>query len=97
MGARESEQDAELGLRCDEVLHYLWDPIGVAGEPGARDEYRSYVPEVLAMLQDGASEAAIADHLQRHAAETIGVGAQLRRARAAARALAEWRAWVDGT
>jgi|GEM_PF-7106682 len=29
--------DAELHQRIDEILHYLWDPIGVAHVPDARD------------------------------------------------------------
>lgn len=26
----------------DEILHYVWDPIGIAGIPQCRDEYSSY-------------------------------------------------------
>jgi hypothetical protein len=41
-------------MRVNEVLHYIWDPIGVRGEPRARDEYDSYAPEVYSLLQSGA-------------------------------------------
>ena len=33
----------ELTNRIDEILYYLWDPIGVSDEPCARGEYSSYV------------------------------------------------------
>jgi hypothetical protein len=36
----------EFNRRADEVLHYLWDPIGVAGEVMACDEYMGYVPKL---------------------------------------------------
>jgi hypothetical protein len=31
--------DRDLYRMVDEILHYVWDPIGVAGEARARDEY----------------------------------------------------------
>ena len=34
-----------------EILHYVWDPIGIAGVPQARDEYDSYVAQVKAQLE----------------------------------------------
>jgi hypothetical protein len=49
---RDQEQPMELDAleefnrRADEVLHYLWDPIGVAGEVMACDEYMGYVPKL---------------------------------------------------
>ena len=39
--------DAELFSRVDEVVHYVWDPIGVAQEPWARDEYNSYLSQIF--------------------------------------------------
>ena len=58
-----SANEAELYRRTDEVLHYLWDPIGVSGVPQARDEYDSYVPHVYSMLQQGLADTEIADYL----------------------------------
>ncbi|MGE9297066.1 MAG: hypothetical protein ACQKBV_12335 [Puniceicoccales bacterium] len=40
----------ELRQRVDEVLHYIWDPIGVAGVPEARDEYDAYISTVYTVL-----------------------------------------------
>lgn len=37
----------ELEKRVDEILFYLWDPIGVSDEPAARGEYSSYTMTVL--------------------------------------------------
>jgi hypothetical protein len=36
--------------RVDEILHYVWDPIGVCEIAQARDEYQSYVPKVAGFL-----------------------------------------------
>lgn len=37
----------ELTNRTDEVLYYLWDPIGVSDEPCARGEYSSYALSIV--------------------------------------------------
>ncbi len=37
----------ELYQRIDEVLYYVWDPIGVSDEPCARAEYSSYTRKIL--------------------------------------------------
>lgn len=37
----------ELTKRVDEVLYYLWDPIGVSDEPCARGEYSSYALSIV--------------------------------------------------
>lgn len=43
--------DNELKNRVDEVLFYIWDPIGVSHEPCARWEYKSYIPQVLRLIE----------------------------------------------
>lgn len=47
MGHKYSEYEKELYSRVDEVIHYIWDPIGISSYPGARDEYYSYLPEIF--------------------------------------------------
>ena len=42
--------ELELYKRCDEVLHYVWDPIGISDVPEARDEYESYLPTVWRLV-----------------------------------------------
>ena len=95
MGQKLLPNELTLYRRCDEVLHYLWDPIGVSDAPGARDEYESYLPEVFKLLIDGAGQDRIVDYLVR--VETESMGLQLDRVRAtnAAFVLIEWRKWFD--
>ena len=40
----------EITNRVDEVLYYLWDPIGVSDEPCARGEYSTYVGSIVSLL-----------------------------------------------
>ena len=54
----------DLRARVDEVLYYVWDPIGVSDEPCARGEYRDYAPEIYSMLAKGAAAVAVSTRLQ---------------------------------
>ena len=60
MGQKLPESDMELYKRTDEVLHYIWDPIGVSGAAEARGEYYPYLPEVFGLLKSGANSEKIA-------------------------------------
>ncbi len=53
----------ELERRVDEVLFYVWDPIGVAPEPAARYEYRSYVRKILEIVETGGEPDKIVKYL----------------------------------
>ena len=53
----------ELRNRVDEILFYIWDPIGVSPEPYARAEYRSYATTVLGMVENNKSPISIAEYL----------------------------------
>jgi len=86
-----SDTNARLYLAVDEILHYMWDPIGVSGIAGERGEYQAYVPEVFRLLLDQSDEQAIADHLGRVATERIGMKPNRIRDLAAARAAVSWR------
>jgi hypothetical protein len=68
-----SPEEKELYRRIDEVLFYLWDPIGVAGAPEARDEYEGYVPHVFSLLTNQAGSVIIADFLAKTEAEDMGL------------------------
>jgi hypothetical protein len=87
-----SKYEEELHMRVNEVLHYIWDPIGVRGEPRARDEYDSYVPQVYSLLQSGATAEQIADHLDKIATERIGLNPNLKHSLLTAHKLLDWRA-----
>jgi hypothetical protein len=55
------------------VLLREWDPIGIAEEPAAQDEYDSYAPGVARLILSGASGEAIADHLLSIEREWMGL------------------------
>jgi len=53
----------ELRRRVDEVLYYVWDPIGVREEPFARYEYENYVRHVLQLLENHDDAEPISEYL----------------------------------
>lgn len=55
------------------VLLREWDPIGVRGISAARDEYDSYVPAICRMLESGADEVKLTDHLRRLRTNIMGL------------------------
>lgn len=62
-----------IAERVGEILHYVWDPIGVSGAPQTRDEYDSYVPSVVQLLMEGKKKEEIARHLYRIEGVTMGL------------------------
>lgn len=80
----------------DEILHDLWDPIGVASIPEARDEYRSYLPHVFGMLQSGSVEDELVEYLGAVATDRMGLPANPDHDRAIARHLLTWKARLSG-
>jgi hypothetical protein len=88
--------DVRSGLerRCEEVLHYVWDPIGVSHEPGARDEYSGYVPHLCALLRDGATQDDVAAYLDSAVGAAMGLEPDAGRAADAAALLIKWRDWL---
>jgi hypothetical protein len=52
-----------------------WDPIAVAGEPHARDEYDSYLGMVAERLRRGLSADEVAHLLQSIRCEQMGLSA----------------------
>jgi hypothetical protein len=63
MGEKLAPNELELYRRVDEVLHYIWDPIGIAGVPEARDEYYGYLAKVYSLLSGRADDEAIRAYL----------------------------------
>jgi hypothetical protein len=61
--SREDDRNQELHEAVNLILWENWDPIGVNDIPVARDEYRGYVPSVVRLLQDGADETKLSEHL----------------------------------
>jgi hypothetical protein len=91
MGRTLSQDEAELYKRCDEVLYYAWDPIGVSDEPYARDEYRSYLPQVFQLVKANASRERIEKYLAEIVKTNMGLEPQPQRDRSAAELLLKWR------
>jgi hypothetical protein len=89
--------DEELYRRVDEVLHYLWDPIGVSGIPEARDEYYDYLPEVMALVRAEAEVGRIAAYLINVETARIGLSGNTERARDAAEVIAGWKEVLRAT
>jgi len=94
MTSRLSVQDRELLRITSEVLHYLWDPIGVAGIPQARDEYEGYVGLVLTLLRSGSSATDISAHLEQIVANRMGLPSRKDRSDEAAAVLTGWRDYL---
>ena len=90
MNVQWSSQDKELLDSIGEVLHYVWDPIGVAGIPAARDEYDSYSGHVFTMLISDATETEIANHLLEIASSRMGLPGRGKEAKKVASALVAW-------
>jgi hypothetical protein len=83
--------DQELLRITGEILHYIWDPIGVAGIPQARDEYDGYVGPVFTLLRSGASDLEISAHLEQIVETRMGLPSRKERSDEAASALTDWR------
>ena len=86
---RESEHSAGVRREIDEVLWLTWDPIGVSDTREARREYTNYVGSVFALLERGATEWELANHLVSLERTSMGLAGQLELARNAARRLLE--------
>ena len=91
MGRSIEERQQRLYTAIDEILHFIWDPIGVAGIPQARAEYHSYVPQVFGILERGGDEAEVSSYLFAVASDGMGLSGSPERAQSAASVLVEWR------
>lgn len=68
------KQAAMARIRTVEALLRKWDPIGVLSvEGGPMDEYDSYAPHIVSMVQNGCSVAQLSAHLRHLRTEVIGV------------------------
>jgi hypothetical protein len=95
MGAKLSQPERDLYIAVDEVLHYIWDPIGVAGVPQARDEYHGYLPQVFSLVRNGENEQVIADYLALITTENMGLSMNLQHDLEVARILIDWKESID--
>jgi hypothetical protein len=94
MGQKLPPDQMELYRRVDEELYYVWDPIGVAAIPEARDEYQSYLPHVFSLLQRDAPSEEIESFLLTTATEHMGFSGKRelkKRAAEVTQILRRWR------
>lgn len=91
MGQKLSPLDEKLYFRVDEVLHYIWDPIGISGAPQARDEYYGYIPAIFSLLKMDASIEVIANHLQQIRTDHMGLDSDCKRDLETADILIDWK------
>jgi hypothetical protein len=68
-----SEKDRALYTFVDEIIFYHWDPVGVSDSPEARDEYRTYLPQIFLLLRNGATQDAICGLLARFQTDNMGM------------------------
>ena len=68
-----AQQDQELRQRIDEVLYFVWDPIGVNSAPEARCEYSAYVDRIYELLKESNDTIQVAAALDEFASEHMGV------------------------
>ncbi len=97
MNKQLSPEHQELYGGVGEVLHYLWDPIGVSGVPQARDEYDSYVPQVFSLLVSQASTQGLIAFLDHTATQTMGLNDTEQgreHTKAVVRILEDWREFL---
>jgi hypothetical protein len=94
MGEKLPPDEMRIYQRVDEILHYLWDPIGVAGAAGARDEYYGYLPVVYQMVMEEAPVRKIAVYLNEVERDRMGLIPNPERALEVAEVMAEHRKWI---
>jgi hypothetical protein len=82
---RRKHRDTVSGL--NELLNKL-DPIGVADV--VDDEYRSYAPHILSLLDRGANELAIAAELRQIVEERMGLSSNAQSEAQLANAIVAW-------
>ena len=92
MGRQLTPFQKELYQRVDEVMHYVWDPIGVSGTPPARDEYDGYLPQVFAMLLEAKDRGSISAYLTQVEEERMGLTPSRERAEEVTEVLLDWYA-----
>ena len=89
MNNRLSTSEKELYRRVDEILFYLWDPIGICDIPMARDEYQSYLPQVFKLLINDSKDHEVSAYLIKVESGSMGMSAKSKKALEVARLLIE--------
>jgi len=86
--------DADLYRRIEEVVHYIWDPIGVSGIPQARDEYNSYMTAIFGRVKAGKEEE-IVEYMRWAVSENMGLSFDQDKAKESAKIMLEWKDYIN--
>jgi hypothetical protein len=71
--------DNETRIRVVESVLRRWDPAGVQpGRFAPADEYDSYAPHIVSMIEGGCTADALIAHLEHLSIEVLDVGPNLR-------------------
>jgi hypothetical protein len=89
-----TQKERVLYLRVEEVLHYMWDPIGIAGVPQARDEYESYAPKVFDLVRGTTDGKDVAAYLSWVSTDLMGQAPDPDGDSAVVEALLSWREYL---
>ena len=82
-------KDAELFRRIEEVVHYIWDPIGIREHPGARDEYSGYLTAIYENVKSEDLESLV--EYMKWVVGNMGLNFNREDAYKAARVMLKWK------
>lgn len=85
----------KLYKAIDEVLHYLWDPIGISIVPQARDEYYIYSARVYKMITENADEKSIANYLYEVQKERMGLESKVEDCQLIVDIIIDWKTYLE--
>lgn len=95
MNHKFSKFDDELYRRIDEVIHYMWDPIGISCHPGARDEYHIYLPEIYRLIKSE-EIATLKEYMKEIAATNMSLDDNTQSSiNSAITTMLEWKAYLE--
>jgi hypothetical protein len=74
-----NKRDPVARIRLVEGVLRRWDPVGVQpGRFAPAEEYDSYAPQIVSMVESGCSADALVAHLEHLSVNTLGVDSNLR-------------------
>ena len=73
-----SKNQKELRKHVDQVLLEFWDPLRVADNPDAQNEYSSYAKKIVEMLNNDRDSYRVADYLRQAESGWLGSANEMR-------------------
>ncbi len=94
MKKRLSQQEKDLKRITDEILYYIWDPLGISPSPQARDEYSSCALGAFARLVDDCNEHQVIEYLSRMQVELYEINPNKEKDLEVSRLLLGAKSWI---